>query len=259
MNSRFDQAVEQILNEHVVEEAGTSSLPGAQPQKEKPGFLKTLATNTLKSAGTGLGKLAANTVGVLGTGLGLTQGVGAKVAGGVGSAVKDAWNQSRSGEQPKSTSTPTGPAPTTTPTTPAPTGSGATSMNSLNIPRPAIASLSRQFGTSAAEQAAAKTALETVFPLRGPSGYRSNIPLANVWGAVAMAAEKTQTGTPYKTIATTPALESRFLANLQSELRTLRVHPNDISKLRSSVPLLFKAIPLTASNQNVNTAIIAMG
>ncbi len=123
MNSRFDEAVEQILNKHVVEEAapGMASVPGAQPEPEKRGFFGGLARKAASAIGSGIKKTADWTANKAAQGAaiatGFTPGVGSSVYSGTKAAVKapiggvmDAWRE-RNLPAGSSTSTGTSSAP----------------------------------------------------------------------------------------------------------------------------------------------------
>ena len=265
MNSRFDEAVEQILNDHVVMEAapGMASAPGAQPVKKGTNVwsgLGRLAGSAIKGAAKVAGQAAS-------VGMGLTPGAintGVQAVKNTARGIGNVYQGREWGYQPpnpsatKSTSSPTSP---TTPTSPAtPTSPGSTPLNSLNIPRPALATLAKTFGGTTVQQAAVKTSLEAMFPPRGgASGYVSSVPTANVWNAVSVAADKTQPSAHYKDLITNSSLKSRFIANLQSELRTAGIDNRDAAKLVISVPAFFMTVPSSLSNDQVNTAIASLG
>jgi hypothetical protein len=233
MNSRFDEAVEQILDDLVILEAdpGMASLPGAQKKEEKPGFWKTLATNTLKSAGTGLGKLAANTAGVLGTGLGLTQGVGSKVVGGVGTAVKDAYTQSRSPEKDKTTQSNTSTAAT-------PTKTVANIIPTIQPQK--INSTISNFPKLNAD----KNHLQTAIPnmLRGLKGNYSAQDL------VQMVTGSIPPGSQVRQIASNNAAMNKINTDLQNYLM---LNDKERAQLKAQIPALLRGIKSTATIEDV--------
>ena len=231
MNSRFDEAVKQILNDHVVVEAGTGVWSG----------LGRLAWGGIKGAAKVAGQAAS-------VGMGLTPGAINTGVQAVKNTARGIGNVYQGREWGSS-----------------PTSPGSTPLNSLNIPRPALATLARTFGgttvqqAAAVQQAAVKTSLEAMFPPRGASGYVSSVPFANVWTAVTAAADKTQPSAHYKDLITNSSLKSRFIANLGSELRIASIDNRDAAKLAISVPAFFMTVPSTMRNDQVNAVIASLG
>ena len=234
MNSRFDEAVEQILSDHVVEEGFW-------------GGLGRLAWGGIKGAAKVAGQAAS-------VGMGLTPGAintGVQAVKNTARGIGNVYQGREWGSEP--------PKPNATKSTSSPTSPGSTPLNSLNIPRPALATLARTFGGTTVQQAAVKTSLEAMFPPRGASGYVSSVPFANVWTAVTAAADKTQPSAHYKDLITNSSLKSRFIANLGSELRIASIDNRDAAKLAISVPAFFMTVPSTMRNDQVNAVIASLG
>jgi hypothetical protein len=277
MNSRFDQAVEQILKEHVVEAAGMASLPGAQPEPEKRGFLRGLVNKAASATASGIKTAADWTANKVAQGAaiatGFTPGVGSSVYSGTIAAakapiggVRDAWRE-RNLPAGSSTSSGTSSSPTkqssaTPTTTPSATQQaqqpGSTALRELIVQPQTIDRLSRQFGGTTPEQAKIKASLTTILPTR-PGTYRSQVPVGSVWSAVMAAADKTQRGAPTYADVMKPVNVKNFETNLQSELNAAKVDPNDASKLKRNIPTFLQTIPASTPKQTVDSLFSSLG
>ncbi len=281
MNSRFDEAIEQILNDLVVAEAapGMSSLPGAvEPETKKKSFLGNLAKATLKGAGSALasGAKKAATLGAQAgaVGLGLTPNVGAKTAaavGGaastVGSTIKQAW-QDRGAVQ---SAAPTGTASMPDQTNQQPNQPkqnqqqgqanqqpGSTPLNSLKVSSQTITNLSSRLGVSTQEKNDIKGALTSILPANAGT-YRSQVPVSSVWSAVMNAADKTKRGAYSYTDIMQQANIRSFETNLATELRAAGVDPRDVNKLKPGVVTLLQKIPSAIPKQTVDATFTSLG
>ena len=279
MNSRFDQAVEQILNKHVVEEAapGMASVPGAQPEPEKRGFFKGLASKAIGATASGI-KTAANwTANKAAQGAaiatGFTPGVGSSVYSGTKAAVKapiggvmDAWRERNlpagSSKSTGTSSAPNNQSSATPSTTPNATQQaqqpGSTALRELVVQPQTVDRLSKQFGGTAQEQAKIKASLTTMLPARYGM-YRSQVPVGSVWNAVMTAADKTQRGAPTYADVMKPVNVRNFETNLQSELSSAGVDPNDASKLKRNIPTFLQTIPAATPKQSVDSVFSSLG
>ena len=274
MNSRFDQAVEQILNEHVVEEAapGMASAPGAQPEKKGDG----LAWRVTKGLGKGLlgglrlGYAAAKPIASVAAGFtptGIDTGIGAvkKTARGISNVAQGKeWGYQPPEKPEKSTTTTTTqPGQASAPATGASTAGagvqpGSTALRNLAVQSQTINNLSKQFGGSSQEQTRIKAALTTMLPARAGM-YRSQIPVSNVWTAVGAAADNTQRGSYTYADVMKPANIRNFETNLQMHLRNAGVDNNDINKLKRDIPAFLQTIPAATPRQNVDAIFTSLG
>lgn len=267
MNSRFDQAVEQILNEHVVEEGLWGNIgTGLKNMVKQPwDAAKSTGKKILQAPGNATKKFADNPWGAIGSAakgaFNIASGVGRLVSPiastalgftpsglrtGVG-AVMDAprgianvYQGKNWSDQGNSTSTQG-------------KKQGPILFNSLNVSSSDAAKLTRQLATSAAEQSAMRPKLNSMFPMRG---YVSAAPASQMWVAVSEAAKKTQPGVHYKDIVSNPSLKSVFVTKFQQELRTAGIDNRDISKLVVSVPDFLATISSSINNDTVDIAIL---
>ena len=269
MNSRFDQAVEQILKEYVVEEGILGSIgSGLKNMVKQPwDAVKSAGKRIAQAPGNAAQKFADNPWGTIGSaakgGWNVAKGVGRLVSPiastalgftpsglrtGVG-AVMDVpkgiknvyqgknWSDQGSNTSSNSKNTNKSPIP----------------FNNLNVSSSDAANVTKQLAPTAAEQAAMRPKLQSMFPMRG---YVSAAPASQMWVAVSEAAKKTQPGTHYKDIVSNPSLKSVFVTKFQQELRTAGVDNRDITKLVASVPDFLATISSSVNNDTVDTAIL---
>lgn len=215
MNSRFDQAAEQILNEHVVEEGLWDITKGVSR------LLSPIASTALGFTPTGIA-----------TGIGAVKNTARGIAN-VYQGKK--WDAE---PDPKEIKRNTNKQPTV--------------LKDLNVSSSDISNVTRQLATTAAEQTAMKPKLTSMFPMRG---YVTAVEAAHMWTAVSEAAKKTQPGAFYKDIATNPSLKSAFVTKLDQELRTAGIDGRDITKLKLSVPDFLATISSGIDNNTVDARI----
>ena len=253
MNSRFDQAVEQILNEHVVEEAapGMASVPGAQPEEKGKSFLGNLAKATLKGAGSMLasGAKKAATLGAQAgaVGLGLTPNVGARAAGAVGGAmgtagstIKQAWNDSGTKTPTTQPGQASKPAPATT-TQPQANASTKTVANIIPTVQPQkINSVISNFPQLNADKAHLQSAIPNL--LRGLRGnYTAPELVQMVTGSI-------PPGSRVRQIASNNAAMNKIGIDLQNYLA---LSDKDRAQLKAQIPALLKGIKSNATIEDV--------
>jgi hypothetical protein len=251
MNSRFDEAVEQILNDIIVSEAaaGMSSLPGAaEPDANKKSFLGNLTKATLKGAGSALasGAKKAATLGAQAgaVGLGLTPNVGAKTAGAVGGAmvtagstIKQAWQDKGATQPATQPGTASQPAQTNTSTT-SPTKTVANIIPTIQPQK--INSTISNFPKLNAD----KNHLQTAVPnlLRGLRGNYSAQDL------VQMVTGSIPPGSQVKQIASNNAMMNKINTDLQNYLV---LNDKDRAQLKAQIPALLRGIKSTATIEDV--------
>jgi hypothetical protein len=252
MNSRFDEAVEQILNEHVVEEAapGMASVPGAtEPEKKEKSFLGNLAKATLKGAGSALasGAKKAATLGAQAgaVGLGLTPNVGARAAGAVGGALGTAGSTIKQAWQDKGTTPSTTqpgqasqPSPANTTSTKTPTKTVANIIPTIQPQK--INSTISNFPKLNAD----KTHLQSAIPnmLRGLRGNYSAQDL------VQMVTGSVPPGSQVRQVASNTAAMNKIGTDLQNYLA---LSDKDRAQLKAQIPALLRGIKSNATIEDV--------
>lgn len=254
MNSRFDQAVEQILNEHVVEEAapGMASVPGAQPEEKGKSFLGNLAKATLKGAGSMLasGAKKAATLGAQAgaVGLGLTPNVGARAAGAVGGAastagstIKQAWNDSGTKTPATQPGKASQPAPATTTTPQQANASTKTVANIIPTVQPQkINSVISNFPQLNADKAHLQAAIPNLL-----RGLRGNYTAPEL---VQMVTASIPPGSQVRQIASNNAAMNKIGVDLQNYLA---LSDKDRAQLKAQIPALLKGIKSNATIEDV--------
>jgi hypothetical protein len=254
MNSRFDEAVEQILNKHVVEEAapGMASVPGAQPEPEKRGFFGGLARKAASAIGSGIKKTADWTANKAAQGAaiatGFTPGVGSSVYSGTKAAVKapiggvvDAW---RERNLPAGSSTTTQPGQTSQPSPHNTTSNTSPTKTVANI----IPTIQPQKINSTISNFpklnADKTHLQSAIPnmLRGLRGNYSAQDL------VQMVTGSIPPGSQVRQVASNTATMNKIGTDLQNYLA---LSDKDRAQLKAQIPALLRGIKSNATIEDV--------
>lgn len=243
MNSRFDQAVEQILNEHVVEEAapGMASAPGAQPEKKEGSSL----WDKVKGVGRLVSPIASTALGFTPTGLrtgvgavmGVPRGISNVYQGKKWDAETDPKKDSSSSTQPGQASQP---APTTT-TQPQANASTKTVANIIPTVQPQkINSVISNFPQLNADKAHLQSAIPNLL-----RGLRGNYTAPEL---VQMVTASIPPGSRVRQIASNNAAMNKIGIDLQNYLA---LSDKDRAQLKAQIPALLKGIKSNATIEDV--------